>query len=343
MPEKNFYDTQPEISNNESFIKNLYCDEISWGFLVTSHRKKLWNVQIGLINELARICDKYNIKWIAYGGTLLGAARHKGFIPWDDDVDIAMLRPDYEKFKQVAEKEIQYPYFLDNWYNHRLESDELLGIKSDNNLPLITFENQKKQWVGYPACTMMKLRDSRTTMIEFPDRVKVNQGIWIDIAPFDPIPPFSENEQSVVFEIAKTILMATIHPEFIINSLRNGRKFPIPQKELEYMLQLPYQTKGIIYDKFVLENFSKSSYVGFIDEHCYHLQSYVSFKTKFFDESIQMPFEKIQVPVSVDWDEMLTSQFGDWRTPKIFQTHNVSIYSADIPYDESYKKIQYAD
>ena len=304
-------------------------------------QKKLWNVQIELINEFARICDKHHIRWIAYGGTLLGAVRHKGFIPWDDDIDIAMLRPDYEKFKAVAEKEIKYPYFLDNWYNHRLESDEILGIKSDPTLPLITQSNQQRQWVGYPATSIMKMRDSRTTMIEFPDRVNVNQGIWIDIAPFDPIPPFSTKEQSAVFEIAKLIFMTTVHPNLIRNMLIQGQEFLIQRDVLENLLKLPFKEKGMFYDKFVLENFSKSPYVGFIDEHCYPQKSYISFETKYFDNSTSMPFERIMMNVSVDWDDMLTAQFGDWRQFKIFATHTVDDYSTDIPYTEYYKRFDF--
>ena len=106
------------------FVRNIERDEMRSGFLVTSHRKKLWNVQIGLIKEFERICKKHNLKWWACGGTLLGAARHKGFIPWDDDVDVAMLRPDYNKFLDIAADEIKYPYFLDNWYDYTIESEE---------------------------------------------------------------------------------------------------------------------------------------------------------------------------------------------------------------------------
>ena len=140
------------------------------GFLVTSHRKKLWNVQIGLINEFARICKKHNLRWFAYGGTLLGAARHNGFIPWDDDVDLMMLRPDYEKFKVVAAKEIQFPYYLDAAYNYRYEGDEN-PLPEESNLTLITVENRKKAGEGlWPYNLFLKIRDSRTTMVELPDR-----------------------------------------------------------------------------------------------------------------------------------------------------------------------------
>ena len=97
----------------EIYVNNINRDEIRNGFLVTSQRKKLWNVQINLIQEFARICKKHNLRWFAIYGTLLGAVRHRGFIPWDDDVDIAMLRPDYEKFRKIAADEIKPPYHLD--------------------------------------------------------------------------------------------------------------------------------------------------------------------------------------------------------------------------------------
>lgn len=84
------------------YVKNLEVDEIRSRFLVTSDRKRLWNKQIELIVEFDRVCKKYGIQWFAGYGTLLGAVRHEGFIPWDDDADVLIFRSDYEKLKQIA-------------------------------------------------------------------------------------------------------------------------------------------------------------------------------------------------------------------------------------------------
>ena len=84
----------------EDFLK----EEVRNDFLVTTDRKKLWAVILDLYLKFVTVCEKYGLRFWAEGGTLLGAVRHKGFIPWDDDVDIMMPLPDLLKFKKQLEK-----------------------------------------------------------------------------------------------------------------------------------------------------------------------------------------------------------------------------------------------
>ena len=67
---------------------------------------RLKQIQLDMLKCLTSICDRHNICYFCVGGTALGAVRHKGFIPWDDDIDIAMKRKDYEEFLKVAQSEM---------------------------------------------------------------------------------------------------------------------------------------------------------------------------------------------------------------------------------------------
>lgn len=120
--------------------------------------EELQNIEYGILCEVADLCEKNNIKYGLAGGTLLGAVRHGGFIPWDDDIDIEMPRPDYIKFLKIAE---QFPkrYKVSSPYNDL-----------DN----------------YHAYS--KVYDMKTSLIEFPKGKKVRSHVYIDIFPIDGMP-----------------------------------------------------------------------------------------------------------------------------------------------------------
>lgn len=319
----------------EVFVEDIDRDEMRSGFLVTSHRKKLWNVQIGLIKELARICKKHNLKWFACGGTLLGAARHKGFIPWDDDIDFGMMRPDYNKFVKIATEEIKYPYFLDNYYNHRLASDETEDPMND--LPFFTREQEKKYFVNsFPAFPIVKIRDERTSMIEFPDRTDARQGMWIDVFPFDIVPPFFEDRIKNDFEVLRELMVSTFHTEIAKKALENNQKFLIPKDDLKKFISLPFRQRGIQLDNFAEKVFFRSQKVGDLRE--FGIKKGWTYDTKDFDKIVYLPFEKIEIPAPEGWENVLTSQYGEWRKFVISLGHiHEFFYSADIPYTEFYK------
>ena len=241
----------------EVFIKDMERDELRGGYLVTAHKKKLWNVELGLLKEFARICDRHNLRRFAIGGTLLGAARHAGFIPWDFDVDVIMFRRDYNEFQRIAAEELSEPYFLDVWYNYRLESEG--ASLADGAFQFITAEQERAygtRWLT--QLPSIRLRDNRTTMIEFPDRNFINQGIWIDIFPLDPLPPFATQEQALFFERAKTLLVATAAPVRVRLAMQAGEDLSIDYDELEEFMSYPYKERGLTFDYFMAKNFFHS-------------------------------------------------------------------------------------
>lgn len=123
--------------------------------------KRLHDTEIEILDEVVRICEKNNIKYCLIGGSLLGAIRHKGFIPWDDDIDIVMLRKDFNKFIHVALKELDNKRFFVDYY------------KIDVKHAFIPFAK-------------VRMKDTL-----FEEDVKENyegsKEIWIDIFPLDYI------------------------------------------------------------------------------------------------------------------------------------------------------------
>lgn len=327
---------QKNLFAEEEFIDDINHDEIRSGFLVTSQRKRAWNVQIQLINELDRICKKYNIHYFAYGGTLLGAVRHKGFVPWDDDVDIAMLRPDYEKFKSVVFKEIKLPYFVDVWYNYRLEDEVSF---SEPDLPLFPQARRDKAPMMWPFFPIIKIRDTNTSMISYTDQPTFVQGIWIDVFPFDPVPPFSNNQQARNFEIAREMMIAICYPNAIKKALQENKPLLIRRDELENFLKLPHKKKAFTLDRFLSQTFSQPEYVGQL--YGYSVANFPhSYAIKNYDKTVYLPFEKIELPAPAGFEECLKTQYGDWRKPVFYNSHG-KFFSADVPYKDFFTKIRF--
>lgn len=319
--------TANTVDGRGIFVENIDSDEMRSGFLVTSHRKKLWNVQLGLVNEFARVCKKYNLRWFAFYGTLLGAARHKGFIPWDDDLDVAMLRADYEKFKLIAPMEFKPPYFVDAWQDYRREDSENAFSQDEMTLPLIT-RQQDRAW-GYPFCyPMIKIKDSRTAMIAYPERPHVNQGIWIDVFPLDAAPPFADKKQAYRFQVARELFLAISYPDYIRESLQKEKNFAADAGDLEKFLKLSHRQKVLVFENYMLNKFSAPSHVNQLRDFVITSKA-VSYRAEDFGDVVYLPFEKTEIPAPVGYDRILTTGYGDWHKP-VFTHAHVLDYSANI-------------
>lgn len=137
--------------------------------------RKLQLTELEILDEIVRICEKNNLRYYLIGGTLLGAIRHNGFIPWDDDLDIAMPRRDYDMFRELCKTELNENYFLHDIY-------------SDNKYWLLFAKVRKKN-------TLFEEKNIST--------IKGERGIYVDIFPLDNALCENSREQRIRTRIIK--------------------------------------------------------------------------------------------------------------------------------------------
>lgn len=300
---------------SESYVSNIDVDEIRDGFLVSARRKSIWNKEIEIMLEFDRICKKHNIQWFTYAGTTLGAIRHEGFIPWDDDIDVVLLRPDYEKFKEVVQNELKEGYFFQSIY-----TDEQIF-------------------------TFSKLMDERTSAVDLTKKKDTHQGIFIDIFPLDIVASWNKDDDDEKLQnllTASDELLATIVlPNGLVEEINvKGYEPVIGINNVVALLKMTVRERCYNYEKYLLQHYSATDNIGF--HGLYANNHYPTRKKNWYRNVVMMPFENIQVPVPNGYENDMNINFGpNWRKKiKGRSLHNGILLNPDIPYTKLQSIIQ---
>lgn len=249
------------------------------------HKKML----IDVFRDFVRICEKYDLQYFCCGGTAIGVIRHQGMIPWDDDIDILMPRPDYDKFLKI--------------FN---------SLDISDNYELITAESNNRYYLPFA-----KMCDKRTTILEYDD-IPCVFGVFIDVFPLDGAPAnlSQRNKQLLGFRRAANKLL--VLPKSITINVRSGltRIFNLQIRtaynEFRYALNKKRNREKVLaeIDGYMLEtDYSSSSYCG----NYGGMWGIKEFGPKeWFDGYELGNFEGISVRLPRGYHELLTQMYGDY-------------------------------
>lgn len=244
--------------------------------------RKVQLVQLEIAKEIARICEENKINYYLIGGTLLGAIRHKGFIPWDDDLDIGMIRSDYEKFMQIAPKCLDDKYALIDW-------------KSDLNYP-------------HP---MGKIIKKGTIYRESKRNDNGNQGIWVDIFPYDYTLGIGKDFAKKTFKLK--VLRSLVRAKCNYQTWQSGEGIILSK----YIKNLPFRLAAIFLKKETLVE--KYEMLCVEDENLKYLyengtEDYEKwcFPREYFIEQTRAEFEGCYFSIPQKYDEYLRRAYGEY-------------------------------
>ncbi len=259
--------------------------------------RKLQLMELDILKQVIEVCRQHGLRYYLLGGTFLGAVRHQGFIPWDDDIDIGMPRADYERFCEIAPKELRAPlglecfkknaehiYYHSKVYNYNSRVIDRSGV------------NEKETFAWIDICPLDGMPRNAVLRKLYGFYLLFLRFLFV-YSQFDKIVAVSRKErvwyEKMLVEIGRVVKF---------DKILNTRK--IMEKIDRTLQHLDYET---------------SSYVGnFMG--AYRMKEV--FPKQLYEETAEYPFEDISCPAPKNYDAVLTQMYGDYMTPPKEEVRN---------------------
>lgn len=259
--------------------------------MIGQHSKltTMQSIELGILKELDRICRENDIKYFIIAGTMLGAIRHKGFVPWDDDIDLGLLREDYDRLMEIAEKELKAPFALH------------------------TYKNCPEHHYYFAHAVDTRYQVMRTGSSD--QRI---EDVWVDIYPFDGLPANPVQRLFHCFVLLFDRFM--YHMAFFdkINIARSDR----PPLQKAMLTAASHVQRFIKPDKNTWRNRMDRRLRRYPAAACKMVINFISvylmkevYEKKLFDELVDYQFEDMRVPGPRNYDSYLSHMYGDYMTP----------------------------
>lgn len=278
------------------FADDFFRREIRSGFEVSEMMKRAWAAQMEVLQVIADICRENNLQYFADWGTLLGAVRHKGFIPWDDDIDICLKREDYNRLVEILPGQLPYGFVLAGMYakTERLQQAAYvphMRVIADETL--WNFNDYMRYFHGFPY-----------------------QRVGLDIFPLDYMPFDNELAKLQMVMVQRGIIIlrdwdtlqkdGELEDNLKIYEELCGVEIPHGENRINWMWRLVDRIASL-YQRD--EGEYMTNFATWITIDGYRV------KKEWYDKAIMIPFENIEIAVPEKYDAVLTAQYGDYMIP----------------------------
>ena len=273
----------------------FYESEVRDGFYIPSFMKRSWAATLKILDEIMGVCSRHGLKWWIDWGSLIATVRHRGFIPWDDDIDISMMRKDYMLFNRYAQNELPEGYSVYNIYS-RPDFDVYL-TRVTNTLYPRNDEDFLGSHCGFPYIA------------------------GVDIFCIDYVNPDEEIDTELCRMIYRIDSIATgLDPKLYVKDIPD---YAGVLKDIETMCYYCFNgfepVRQQIYKlcEKLMQNTKKEDAIKAtcMSNHVNMPGFRGIFPTEYYEELITMPYEFIEVPVPLHYDEILRTLFGNYMKP----------------------------
>lgn len=287
------------------------------GFVIEPMMKNAWAANLYVLHVIDRICEENQIPYFADWGTLLGAVRHRGYIPWDDDIDICMLRKDYLRFCEVIQQykdevALLNNYTADDWGAH---ADKVVNIAA-----FTVKRSEIKKYYGFPFTAGVDI-----FLIDYVPREKALEEEQLEVLRTISLLIHLREEMGKQSPTSKEYAKSVKAEKILIEKIQKMTNvvFSQPNPTDQEVLILGEEVSGLYGDE-------DSDYLSQLQRLGAGLEYYIP--KEVYGTSIRLPFENTTIPVPVGYDMLLRKKYGDdYMTPRNVATgHDYPFYNKAI-------------
>lgn len=285
------------------FPASWFLDEVRDGFFVAGMMKRAWAAQLEVLEDIDKVCKKHGILWFADCGTLLGAIRHRGFIPWDDDLDICMKREDYNRFLSVAAAELPEGYFLHNIY-------------TDDRYPELFTRVLNSRQIDFTKEFLEKFHGCP-------------YGMGIDVFVLDAIAPSPEEEEAQYELISSVFGILQVLEEGVADAEDIRRQVEALAGLLHVNIDpaRPLRRQLLLLAEGLCSMFGESEANELTEMQVFVQDKSYRMPKAYYRETVRLPFETGTVPVPKLYDAVAKYKFGAYmQQVKSGGTHEYPLY-----------------